>query len=103
MKRVTVLDEETFEHVNSVIKRAQWTGASIPVRLHHAGLLWTREREAHIRADAMAFLLNEMRNWAPHEFLRIVNRSLANCTPTDMYMAMCQWIQDHVDHARQST
>ena len=93
------LDEQTHERVRMVMDRARFSGASIPTKLNDAGLLWTPEREHGIRVSAIRDLFNDFRNWQPHEYLRTVNRSLVNCTPTDMYIAIHGWLQKYLEHA----
>jgi hypothetical protein len=100
MSKVAVLDNLIHGLIGRVIKQAQRDGADIAERLNQVGLIWTPERELEIKARTLEYLLEEMQSWSPHEFLRIVNRSLSSCTPTDMYMAICKWTQVHIDHVR---
>lgn len=97
---VKPLDQETFQHVTSVINRARRSGANVPTRLNDARLIWTKEQEQRTKVEALRDLLQEFDVWMPHEFLRIVNRELVNCTPTDMHMAIRKWIQRYLDHAQ---
>lgn len=97
---VKPLDQETFQHITSVINRARRSGANVPTRLNDARLIWTKEQEQRTKVEALRDLLQEFDVWMPHEFLRIVNRELVNCTPTDMHMAIRKWIQQYLDHAQ---
>ena len=94
------LTEDMFRRVTLIIERARRSGANIPTRLNEAQLIFTPEREQQARVTALRDLLQEFDVWMPHEFLRIVNRELVNCTPTDMHMAIRQWINQYLDHAR---
>lgn len=91
------LDHDTALRVTSIIEQARRAGGNVPFRLNEAGLLLTKEREKHIRDKALGQMLTEFRVWMPHEFLRMVNRELAGCTPTDMYHAIHKWITDYVE------
>jgi hypothetical protein len=99
----STLDEQTFQRVTQVIDRARRSGASVPVRLNDALLLWTPERERNIRVDALKDLQMEFLVWHPHEFLRTVNRSLVNCAPTDMYIAIREWLDKYITHVRETS
>lgn len=100
---VKPLDPETFQHVTTVIDRARRSGANVPTRLNDAKLVWTKERERQARIEAVRGLVQEFDGWLPHEFLRIVNRELVNCTPTDMHMAIRKWIDQYLDHVQKQT
>lgn len=97
------LDTDTMLAVHRAINTAKWNGESLPERLHRDGLLWTPDREAQLRAQVIEFILNEMRHWEPREFLRKVDKGLAQATPTDMYMAIRQWLEEHLAYARSTT
>jgi len=94
------LDVDTFQRVTMIIDRARRSGANVPTRLNDAQLIWTKERERHHGVTVLRDLLQEFDIWMPHEFLRLVNRELVNCTPTDMHMAIRKWLGDYLDHAR---
>lgn len=102
-KRLGPLDTETFMKVHASIGRAKWRGGSIPEQLHQDGLLWTPDRARDLQATTLQFILEEVQRWQPHEFLRKVKRDGGQATPTDMYMAICQWLEEHVAHVRSST
>lgn len=95
------LDQVTFGRVQHTLKLALYQGKDPAETLYANGLLWTPERERQVRAGAMRFLAKEMDQWAPHEFLRTVNRKLEGATPTDMLLAVRTWISKHADHALQ--
>jgi hypothetical protein len=94
------LDQETFQRVTLIINRARRSGANVPTRLHEAGLLWTPERQKKLARDTVQDMIAEFDVWRPAEFLRLIKRELVNCTPTDMHMAIRQWIGDYADHVR---
>jgi hypothetical protein len=102
-RRFPPLDEETARRVHSSLNYARWHGESIPERLHKDGLLWTPDKAREVQVSTLQFILEEVQRWQPHEFLRKVKRDGGQATPTDMYMAMCQWLEEHVAHVRSST
>jgi hypothetical protein len=97
-----ILDQATFNRVTAVVNYCRRNGVDIPTRLHEADLLWTPERERHLRADAMRFIALEILEWSPAEFLRTVNRSITNATPAEMYHAITLWIKRHADEAEKT-
>lgn len=104
VRKTTVpLDSDTLMRVYRSIGQAKWRGQSIPERLHTDGLLWSPQRERDIQARTIEFILDEMRTWQPHEFLRKTRRDLGQATPADMYMAICQWVEEHLAHVRSQT
>lgn len=86
--------------MSTVIDRARRAGANVPARLNEARLLWTPAREHEKKVAALQDLLNEFQVWLPHEYLRLVNQNLTNCTPTHMYNGIQEWLQRYVDHAK---
>jgi hypothetical protein len=80
-----------------IIERARRSGANVPTRLNDAGLLWTKEKEAKTYLGALRDFQVAMRGWMPHEYLRTVNRSLVNCTPTEMYEAILKWVGKYIE------
>jgi hypothetical protein len=94
------LDEETFHRVTQVIARARRSGANVPTRLHDAKLLWTPDRQKKLTHEAIQDMIGEFDVWRPAEFLRLINRELVNCTPTDMHIAIRQWIGDYAKHVQ---
>lgn len=94
------LDPELFQRVTTVIDRARRSGANVPTRLNDAHLIWTPEREHRVRIQAATDMLLQFDQWMPHEFLRLVNRELVNCTPTDMYVAIRKWMDQWFEHVR---
>ena len=95
------LDEGIEQRVTMIIDRARRSGASVPVRLNDARLLFTKDREHAVHLEALKDLMVEFRGWQPHEFLRLVNRELVNCTPADMYRAINKWLDTYVAHVGQ--
>lgn len=100
MKTAPVLDQDTYEKLVRALDTARWRGINVADMLNRQGLLWTPDRERQVRANAMQFILDEMSTWTPAEFLRRRKKSLESATPNDMYMAIYEWVQEHVAHAR---
>jgi hypothetical protein len=96
------LDRDTFQRVTMVIDRARRSGANVPTRLNDAGLIWTKDQEHKVRVSAVRDLLVEFGVWRPHEFLRLVNRDLVGCTPTEMHQAIEKWLDQYLEHVRQA-
>lgn len=100
MKTIPVLDQVTLDKVARSIAIARHNGISIPEQLNRSGLLWTPAREQETRIRTMRFILDEMAGWSPAEFLRRRSKALEACTPTDMYICIREWLQEHVAHAQ---
>lgn len=100
MRTVPLVDQGTYDAVTRSLARARHRGASPVEQLNKDGLLWTPDRERKVRVTAMRFILDEMSGWSPAEFLRRRKKGLENATPTDMYMCIHEWIQEHVTHAQ---
>lgn len=96
------LDEATARQVTTIIDRARRAGANVPARLHEAKLIWSKEREKAAEVQGVEDMLAEFKVWLPHEFLRLVNRELVGCTPTDMYNAIHKWMGDYLEHIKRS-
>lgn len=100
MRTVPVLDRETHDRVTRSLAQARYRGVSPIDQLNKDGLLWTPERERKVRTQTIRFVLDEMSGWSPAEFLRRRSKGLENCTPTDMYMCIREWIQEHLAYAQ---
>lgn len=98
-----VLGSTVYDHVQRCVEYSRRSGTDLATNLYANGLLWTPRREARVRAEAMRFLLTEMEQWRPAEFLRKVNKNLEGATPQDMYMGIHQWIEEHIDHVQMPT
>lgn len=98
-----VLGSTVYDRVQRCVAYTRRTGTDLSTNLYTNGLLWTPQREARVRAEAMRFLAKEMEQWRPAEFLRTVNRTMEAATPTDMYMAIHQWMLKHADHVQMPT
>jgi hypothetical protein len=94
------LDEDTFRRVTMIIDRARRSGANIPTRLNDAKLIWTKDQEHQAEVSAIRGLLLEFRIWRPHEFLRIVNKDLVGCTPTEMHLAIETWLDRYLERVQ---
>jgi len=90
------MDAATAEAVAAICREAAKAGRDMGEALHAAGLLLTPALRAQIKAEAYRHLANEVLAWSPAEFLRRTNRTLTNATPTEMYHAIVEWIQEHV-------
>lgn len=100
MRTVPLVDQGTYDAVTRSLARARHRGASPVEQLNKDGLLWTPDRERKIRAQAIRFILNEASNWTPAEFLRRRKKGLESATPTDMYICILDWVQEHLAHAQ---
>ena len=100
MKTVPILDRETYDLVLQVRDKAKWSGTMLPDALNRAGLLWTPDRERQVRAATIRFIMDEMDNWTPAQFLRRRKRNLEGATPQDMYICIYEWIEEHLAHAQ---
>lgn len=103
MKTLPVVDQVTYEKILRSLDSARYRGASVPDQLNRDGLLWTPDRERQVRAATIRFILDEMATWTPAEFLRRRSKGLEGSTPTDMYMCIREWIQEHLAHAQSKT
>lgn len=103
MRTAPLVDQVTYDKVIRCLARARHRGASPVAQLNQEGLLWTPDRERKVKVAAMLFILDEMSGWTPAEFLRRRSKGLENSTPTDMYICIREWIQEHVAHARTET
>ena len=97
--RQPLLDEVTYRRLTAALNRAKYSGASVPEYLNREGHLWTPLRERQVRAEAMRFVLLELKSWRPAEFLRSVNRTLESASPEEMYRAIVAWMEKHVEYA----
>lgn len=98
--RPTPLDLQTRERVLKAIADAKFIGTDFVDTLQRRGLLLSPQVIAVLRAEAMEFLVHEARRWTPAEFLRRKNRSLDNASPTEMYHAIIEWLEEHAQAAR---
>lgn len=94
------LDPEVHARVQAVIDRARRSGVPAPTRLNDARMLWTRVQERQTRVETVQDLIMEFQVWKPHEFLRLVNRELVNCTPADMHQAISQFLGSYLEHVK---
>jgi hypothetical protein len=99
MKTAPILDQETFDRFLRSMATATREGRHLVEQLNRDGLLWTPDLEKATRAKAIAFILEELESFAPHEFLRRKNKG-GSATPADMYMCIREWLQEHLAHAR---
>lgn len=100
MRTLPIVDQMTHDRVVRSLDRARYRGASPVDQLNRDGLLWTPDRERDVRVKAMRFILDEMGGWTAAEFLRRRKKGLESATPTDMYICIHEWLQEHVAHAR---
>lgn len=100
VKRKPPLDEKSYRLVREILAAARWAGVDPIDLLYQRGFLLTPKVMGQIQGEAMDFLLREARRWTPAEFLRRKNRSLQNTTPTEMYYAILEWMEQHVQAAK---
>lgn len=103
MKTAPVVDQVTYEKILRSLDTARYRGVSSVDQLNRDGLLWTPDRERQTRVDTIRFIMEAMEGWTPAEFLRRRKKGLESATPSDMYMCIHEWIQDHLVHARNKT
>ncbi len=90
------LDVETYAKVRKVLRSANWHGQDAAEALHRADLLLTPARDKLIRLQAMNYLLGQIINWEPYEFLR--RKVQSEYSPTDMYRIIIEFIEDHISY-----
>lgn len=90
------LDDMTYNKAALTLKAAQRAGHGPVEALHRNGLLWTPQRERDVKAQVLRFIVSEMENWRPAEFMRSINRSTTAGTPADMHRAVMEWLQKHI-------
>jgi hypothetical protein len=100
VKTIPILDQATYDKVVRVGILAKYQGRTLADVLNEQGLLWTPDRERQVRVATIRFILDEMNNWSPTEFLRRRKRGLESATPTDMYICINEWVQEHLAHAQ---
>lgn len=82
------------------MEHARVLGVDPVEHLHEAGLVVTPGLEQTLRIRGMEFLLAEIQGWRPVEFLRRGDKSGSGSTPADLHLRICEFIQDHIDAAR---
>lgn len=100
MKTVPVLDKATYDKIVRATMLARYQGRTVAEVLNEQRLVWTPAREREIRLQALRFVLEEMTGWSPAEFLRRRKKGLESATPTDMYICIREWLQEHLAHAQ---
>ena len=100
MKTIPIMDKNTYDRVTRSLVMARWYGLSPADQLNRDGLVWTQAREREVVLRTMRYILDEMSDWSPAAFLRRRNKALESCTPTDMYICIREWLQEHIAHAR---
>jgi hypothetical protein len=100
MVKTLPLEPELHSRVQMIIDRARRSGVPAPTRLNDAQLLWTKAMERQLRVETVRDLILEFQVWRPHEFLRLVNRELINCTPADMHQAIQQFLDSYLEHVK---
>lgn len=95
------LDQPTYLRVKWLMEHARILGVDPVEHLHEAGLVVTPGLERSLRIRGMEFLLAEIQGWRPVEFLRRGDKSGSGSTPADLHLRICEFIQDHIDAARE--
>jgi hypothetical protein len=84
-----------------LLQQARVLGVDPVEHLHEAGLIMNPATEQNMRIRGMEFLLNEIQGWRPAEFIRRGDKSGSGATVADLHLRICEFIQDHIDAARE--
>jgi hypothetical protein len=95
------LDQPTYLRVKWLLEHARILGVDPVEYLHEAGLVMTPGLEQTLRIRGMEFLLAEIQGWRPAEFIRRTDKSGSGATVADLHQRICEFIQDHIDAARE--
>jgi len=95
------LDQPTYLRVKWLMEQARVLGVDSVEHLHDAGLILTPGMENALRIRGMSFILGEIQGWRPVEFIRRGDKSGSGATPADLHLRICEFIQDHIDVARE--
>lgn len=90
------VDEKTYQMALACIKASFVQGTDPVERLQRHGLLLTPAEDRRIRLEAMKFILEQMTDWSPAQFLRRNHRVLEATTQSDLYICIRQWLEDHI-------
>lgn len=90
------LDTDFWLRVNQAVIWAQVKGLDQAEYLNKQGLVLSPEQDKRIRLEAMNYLLTQLNNWRPAEFLR--RRHLDEpASPADMYRCIVGFIEEHIE------
>lgn len=95
------LDQPTYLRVAWLLQQARVLGVDPVEHLHEAGLVVTPSMEQRMLIRGMEFILAEIQGWRPAEFIRRNDKSGTGATAADLYLRVCEFIQDHIDAARE--
>lgn len=90
------VDEQTFQKAYAIIRGSIIRGVNPVEVLHQYGLLLTPAEDRRIRLEAMKFILEQMTDWSPAQFLRRNHRVLEQTTQQDLYNCIRGWLEDHI-------
>lgn len=93
----TPLDPDTYLRVREVLANCVRQGTDPVEELHRADLLLTKARDKVIRLQAMTYMVRQMQQWGPHEFLRRKFDAQHSSTPNDMYVCILEFLEEHVE------
>lgn len=96
-----LLDQPTYLRAQWLLGAARVWGVDPVEQLHTSGLLLTPDRERAIKIQAMEFLLAEISGWRPAEFIRRTDKTGTGSTAADIHRNICEFVQDHIDAARE--
>lgn len=97
------LDQPTYLRAKWLLERAKIWGHDPVEVLHDAGLILTPAMENMLRIRGMTFILEEIQGWRPAEFIRRGDKSGAGATAADLHQRICEFIQEHIDAAREGS
>lgn len=97
------LDQPTYLRVKWLQQNAHILGVDLVEHLHEAGLILTPSLEQSLRIRGMEFILEEIKGWRPAEFIRRGDRSGSGATVADLHLRICEFIQDHINVAREGS
>ena len=97
------LDQTTYLRAKWLLESARIWGMDPVERLHEGGLIVTPSLEQTTRIRGMEFILAEIQGWRPAEFIRRGDKSGAGATVDDLHRYICEFIQDHINAAREGS
>lgn len=100
MKRVTPVSAITYAMARSVLRIARHLGRDEVEELNRSGLLLTPEQELRIKVETMEYVLAQLNEWSPAQFLRRRHRVLETTTQVDLQRCIMGWLQDHIEITR---
>lgn len=93
---VQPLDEDAFIRVHQALIWAKIKGLDPAEHLNAQGLVLTARQDKRIRLEAMNFLLNQITDFRPAEFLRRKFDAQHSASPADMYTCIVEFIEEAI-------